>query len=114
MITHVIGVSIPRIPILHLLPTSIILPKLPYDFENLFGDPRRREARFGVIDHALRLTQIHRNSIVLILVARVVIVEATVLEEGVVEILSVGEECAVAYCNDAGMVLGETNVDAIR
>ena len=92
MTTHVIGVRISCVPFLHLLPAQIVLPEFSYDLEHAVGDRRLREARFGVVDHALRLPEIHGDAIVLVLVACVMTGVAAILVEGVVEILPPGEE----------------------
>mmetsp|Transcript_2670 Transcript_2670/g.6667 ORF Transcript_2670/g.6667 Transcript_2670/m.6667 type:complete len:295 (+) Transcript_2670:547-1431(+) len=69
----VVGVSIPSIPLLHLLPPLIIFPKSLNGLEH----PRRSldlgEPHFGIIHHALGLSQIHRDPIRLVAIAQLVI-----------------------------------------
>mmetsp|Transcript_26696 Transcript_26696/g.57410 ORF Transcript_26696/g.57410 Transcript_26696/m.57410 type:complete len:335 (-) Transcript_26696:253-1257(-) len=85
----VISISIPSKPLLHLLPPLIILPKFLNHLKNLRGRFHFGKPQLGIIHHARRLHQIHTNTIILRLIARIVIVMTTCFHEGVVKILSV-------------------------
>jgi hypothetical protein len=91
-ITHVIGIGIPMIPLLHLFRTLVILPKLFQHLEYFFGNLHLLESQCCVIDHTLRLSQIHLETIPFALVARVVIAMTTGFEEGIVKILSIAKD----------------------
>ena len=75
--TYVIGIGIPMIPLLHLLSTLIILPKLLQHIEYFGRDLHLFKPQGCIVDHTLWLSQIHLETILFAVVACIVIVMTT-------------------------------------